>query len=262
MINYKPDVSRITRLLAIQLVFLSYLTFSYNLFGNWWHSSLGTVLILLFSYFAWGNDNLKITGLKLKTNTIIISIVSAILLTLASLLLMKVIGENKDISIQFTHWKSYYHIIFYVLNEEIVLGAITLYYLVKVLKIEPLLASVLLAIAFAIFHLVFYRWIFSDRTFLNISTLVTLFLVGLVRNNLIIQTGHIGYSWALHAGWMLAMFGCTHFISLEENYLSESSRFNLYLGSSFMLIISIFLAAISIYILLKKKEVNYKRLQL
>ena len=73
-----------------------------------------------------------------------------------------------------------------------------------------------------------------------------------MRNSLILQTGHIGYSWALHFGWMVVMFGSKH-IDLNSNLrVTEPERFNLYLGSIEMLGISIVLAGLSLTYWIKK----------
>ncbi len=91
-----------------------------------------------------------------------------------------------------------------------------------------------------------------DRAVIGISTLITLFLVGFVRNSLIIQTGHIGYSWALHFGWIAIMFGSSH-TDLNTNMLvTEPEGFNLYLGSTEMLIISIIMAGFFLAYWIKK----------
>jgi hypothetical protein len=79
-------------------------------------------------------------------------------------------------------------------------------------------------------HFAFYKWTMIAKGVLNIPTLTILFLTGFVRNNLILQTGHIGYTWALHFGWMAIMFGCLH-INLTTNMrVTDSVRFNTYLG--------------------------------
>ncbi|HPJ06356.1 MAG TPA: hypothetical protein PLK17_12665 [Bacteroidales bacterium] len=72
--------------------------------------------------------------------------------------------------------------------------------LVDKMKIRPLFASVALALFFALIHFVFYKWIFLDRGIIGMLTHTSLFMVGFVRNSLILMTGHIGYSWALHLG--------------------------------------------------------------
>lgn len=216
---------------------------------------IGTGLILGCSYFIWKREFIQNTGFSIKRNVIINAIILLIIITFLSFFIMKFISLSQSITIQLRNWKGYIHILFYVLNEEIVLGAITLFLMVRKLKLSPLAASLILALMFSVIHLVFYRWIFNDRVFLYITTLITLFLIGIVRNNLILYTGHIGYSWALHAGWMLVMFGCDHYSNAAGDYLSESNRFNLYLGSIPMLIVSLVLASLSIYYMNRKKDI-------
>ncbi len=123
---------------------------------------------------------------------------------------MKYIGSKNNISIQISNWKNYFHTLFYTINEEIVLGAIGLFILVKVKKIRPLLASILLVVAFSLIHFIFYQWIFDDRDTIHLFAVITLFLIAFVRNNLILSYGHIGYSWALHFGWIAIMLACHH----------------------------------------------------
>ncbi|BDX39484.1 hypothetical protein CYCD_28390 [Tenuifilaceae bacterium CYCD] len=155
--------------------------------------------------------------------------------------------------IQIADWRDYYHDIFYILNEEIVLGAIILYYLVNKQRIKPIIASVELAIAFSLIHFVFYKWIFNDKGIIEITTLITLFLAGFIRNNLILHSGHIGYSWALHFGWIVIMFGSFHIYSDSKNPLSEPEKFNAYLGSTEMLVLSLALAICSLIYMKRTK---------
>jgi hypothetical protein len=167
---------------------------------------------------------------------------------------MKNIAEKNNITIHISKWIDYYHDAFYILNEEIVIGALILFYLTEKRRIKPIFASVGLAILFSVIHFVFYRWIFTDKGIIQITALMTLFFIGCLRNNLIILTGHIGYSWALHFGWMVIMFGCIHLQNDTRMTISEPDRFNTYLGSLEMLFISIVLAAISFIYWLNKKR--------
>ncbi|MFC0877129.1 type II CAAX prenyl endopeptidase Rce1 family protein [Saccharicrinis sp. FJH2] len=238
------------------LLGLSYVFLSYNYFGGWWHSSIGTIAILTFSFFIWGNDFLGQTGLKMKPIIILKSLVAAIILTVVTYLIMKYIADKEEILIKFTNWKSYYHGVFYVLNEEIILGAMPLILLVQKWKLKPIIASVILALLFSVIHFVFYKWLFNDRGIIQVATLITLFFVGIIRNNLIIQTGHIGYSWALHFGWMAVMFGSAHQYVSDHLRVSEPDRFNIYLGSYELLIISGILVGLSIIYLMKNGTVH------
>ncbi len=246
--EYKPSLS----ILWFNMLLLSYLLFSYYVFGGWWHSSVGSVLIIIFSYLTWGKDFIKITGLKLDLKRILFSLILAGLIIICAFLIMKYIAKKHMTIIQYSGWKNYYHDIFYTLNEEIILGAILLYKLINNLKMRPVAASVGLALIFSLIHYIIYRWIFLDRGIMHISTLVTLFLIGFVRNNLILISGHIGYSWALHFGWMSIMFGSFHYNTAEQLAISDIEKFNIYLGSTEMLIIATILAGISLVYWLKK----------
>ena len=161
---------------------------------------------------------------------------------------------NHDISIRPHSWRSGFHIAFYVLNEEIVLGAVILFLMVKRLNLKAVSATIYLALFFALMHFVFYRWVFDDRGILEVSTLISLFMIGIFRNTLILYFDQIAYSWAFHFAWMLVMFGFDHTGGTHGESLAEFSRFNLYLGTWQMIIISSFLASAGILFLHKKSK--------
>ena len=229
------------------LLLLSYLLFSYYIFDGWWYSSIGTLLILFFSKLLWKREYLTNTGLKLQLKNVIVSFVLAFLVIVAALALMKAIAAKHDIMILFTNWHYYFHDIFYTLNEEIALGSIILFWLTRKKNIKPLYTSAGLAVFFAMIHYIAYRWIFLEKGIVSIEALGTLFFIGLVRNNLILITGHVGYSWALHFGWMAVMFGSYHVYTETSVEVSDYMKFNIYLGSAELLIISIVLAGISLF---------------
>ena len=234
------------KIVWISLLLSSYLAFSYYYFNGWWYSSIGTGLILVFSFLIWGKDFLKVVGLKLSIKTILKTLLLTIGTVVSSLLLIKYIGSKNDIVIQFTSFKNYYHDAFYILNEEIILGGIPIFLLVNKLKINPIKVSIGLALFFAIIHFAFYKWIFIEKGIIECQTLFTLFLVGIVRNNLILVNKHIGYSWALHFGWMVILFGCLPIWVETDTVVTEPERFNIFLGSIEMLVISVVLAGVSL----------------
>jgi hypothetical protein len=246
--------------LLFTLLFLIYVLFSYSFLGDWLYSSIGTILIIFLSFLIWGNGFLEKVGLQLNLETIVKSIILVVLIAGCSLLIMKYIGNKNDIRIEYYNWRDYYHVMFYVLNEEIVLGAILLFTLVYKWKVRPIVASICLAVSFALIHYVFYRWVFADRGVLGISTLMTLFLVGIVRNSLILYTGHIGYSWALHLGWIAIMFGSRHTKLNTNMYLSELESFNTYLGSTEMLVLSFIIAGVFLAYWLRKHNPHHVRI--
>ena len=247
--------------LLFTLLILIYVLFSYSFLGDWLYSSIGSILIIFLSFLIWGNGFLEKVGLQLNLETFVKSIILVVIIAGCSFLIMKYIGNKNDIRIEYYNWRDYYHVMFYVLNEEIVLGAILLFTLVYKWKVRPLVASICLAVGFALIHYVFYRWVFIDRGILGISTLITLFLVGFVRNSLILYTGHIGYSWALHFGWIAIMFGSRHTNLNTNMYLSELESFNTYLGSTEMLVLSIIIAGVFLPYWLRKYKSHQIRIQ-
>ncbi len=243
-------------MLWLVLLILTHVLFSYYFLKGWWCSSIGTVLILLLCYLKWNRDYLKITGLNLNFIVIAKSIFFVAIAIICSLFLMKNIAGKHDITIQIPKWIDYYHDAFYILNEEIVLGALILFYLTQKREIKPIFASLGLALLFSSVHFIFYRWLFPDKGIIQITALITLFLIAFVRNNLIIVNGHIGYSWALHFGWIVIMFGSIHLHNDTQMIMSEPDRFNTYLGSIETLVLSFILASLSLFIWLKKSNIR------
>ncbi|MBN2773266.1 MAG: hypothetical protein JXR31_03385 [Prolixibacteraceae bacterium] len=242
----------------VAMLLLSYLLFSYYALGGWWNSSVGTVLIQFFSYRLWNKEYLKITGLKVSLKSVIFSFLSLTFFLIAFYFLILVIAGKNQVVISLTNWQSYYHTFFYTLNEEIILGAIVINMAVLKLKMKPIVVSVVLAIIFSSIHFTFYKWVFLNRGTIGILTLTTLFFVGILRNNLIIKTGHIGYSWALHFSWMVIMFGLFHSYLDSGEKLLEYERFNLYLGSKGMLILSFLGAILSFLFIINQKKISIK----
>lgn len=231
---------------------VAHLLLSYNYFGGWWNSAAGTMVIILLSYLVWEKHFPDRTGLRISAYDLLKTLALSVLLTTAAFLIMNFIARSQNISIQFTDWRNYFHDVFYVLNEEIILGAIPLMLMVRKWKMNPVVASLSLALLFSIIHFIFYRWVFLDSGIIRLTTLLTLFFIGVVRNNLILYTGHVGYSWALHFSWMAVMFGSSHEYLYGHSRLSEPERFNIYLGSFEMMVLSTLLFVISLIFLVRK----------
>lgn len=126
-------------------------------------------------------------------------------------------------------------------NEEMIVGALLLNSIkLKNKNIDNLSLSVIVALIFCIMHQALYRFSpVQPGELLTFITLISLFLVGLIRNFLILRTGKIIYSWAIHLSWNL-MFFPNFIIQSNGEYASEPSRFNLILGDlRVMVLISI-----------------------
>ena len=115
--------------------------FSYYYFGAWWYSNLGTIFILFLSYLIWGRGFLREIGLHLDAKIIVRALLLTGVILVCSFLMMEHLAGKQNVLIRSTNWRNYYHDIFYILNEEIVMGAIILFPLVRKWKIRPEMAS-------------------------------------------------------------------------------------------------------------------------
>lgn len=228
-----------------------HLCFSYYLFDGWWYSAIGTLLMVLVGWLLWRDRAWETLGLKLSPRSLAISIALAVLLIPLELAFMDAIAQAQGIVIHLAPVGHYVHDIFYCLNEEILLGAVLLNSLRKALKWHSLWISCQVALAFSLLHFAFYQWIFAAKGTLIFATLASLLFVGIVRNNTILSTGHIGFAWALHFSWMAVMFGNYHWYGNTGNFVSEVERFNLYLGAPVIVGLSAVLAGLSAVPLIK-----------
>jgi hypothetical protein len=200
-------------------------------------------MILVFGYLIWGWAFIPVSGLRMTPGELFRSVLMAVCVACISYFAMLPAARQAGILIQAGGLKNYIHNAVYIVNEEIILGSMMLYFLTSRFKIKPLTASLILAVAVSIAHFVLYKWYFRDKGNLHLITLITLVLTVFAKNNLIIRYRHIGYAWALHFGWMVVMYGSGHFHASSHQAVTDLDRFNLYLGSPGILLASLTLAA-------------------
>ena len=251
----KISYPQFQRIIWVSNIVIIHLIFSYYLLNGWWYSGIGTILIVLITYLFNKDKFLKEIGLKIKPVSIMISISLGVIAVIGSFIIMKYIAAKANIGIQYTQYGNYIHDVFYTLNEEIILGAVLLFGLSRLIKVHPFIISAMVAAVFSIIHFMFYKWIFLQKGLILPETLITLFLVGFFRNNLILKFRHIGFSWAFHFGWMAVMFGSYHFYYSSLIPLNEPERFNFYLGSLVMFVIAMILAMVSVIIFYDRCQV-------
>jgi hypothetical protein len=241
-------------------IIISYLGLNYLPNHGWWISMLGTLFIIFFGRKAWSKNYLQRLGIPQKTLHYFISIVLLIVFTLLTYALIITIVNERNYGFTTASIYKAIHIFFYTLNEEIVLGALLLFSLSnKYNKANPIFISITIAFIFAIMHYIFYRWIFPGEAqgILSFFTITTLFVVGVLRNNLILKFGHIGYSWAVHYSWMLIMFGCAIYYKTNNILLSETERFNIFIGNKITFIAALVTAVLtSIWIIFDSNKTS------
>ena len=248
----------IFQIVCVIALLISHFNLSYNFNEAWWHSAFGFCVILLFGSLIWGGSFPFVSGLRMEASVIARSAGLAIGITVISFYCMWLIGKSSHITIHLSSIKSYFHNAVYIVNEEIILGSMMLYFMTNRFKVKRLVASLSLAVVVSAAHFILYKFYFRDKGNLEITTLLTLVLTVFVKNNLIIRYRHIGYAWALHFGWMVVMYGSDHFYSSGRR-LTDLEKFNLYLGSPVVVIVSALMATVSYYYLdiqlRKRKEI-------
>lgn len=241
-------------------IILSYLGLNYLPIYGWWISIFGTLLIIFFGRKAWPKNYLQRLGIPQNRLHYFISIVLLIVFTLLTFTLIQTIVNERNYGFRIANIYKAIHIFFYTLNEEIVLGALLLFTLSsKYNKANPIFISIIIAFIFAIMHYIFYRWIFQGEAqgILSYFAISSLFVVGVLRNNLILKFGHIGYSWAIHYGWMLIMFGCAIYVKENNILLSETERFNIFIGNKTIFIIALVIAMLtSVWIIYDSNKIS------
>lgn len=237
----------------VALLILVHLTFSYYFIPKYWSASIGFVLILVLSFVTWEQDFTNWIGIHLRLKEVIITVLLAIVFLSASIFFIKIVARSNHIQVQSGNCKHILHTFFYTLNEEIIMGALVLKGIrFRWKKLNDWKISVGVALCFSLIHFLFFKWVFINTGNLNFLILLSLFCVGILRNNLILKTGHIGYSWAIHFGWVFPMLGCSHFNKIDKYYLTDLERFDIYLGDYRTTIITLLLAIVSFFLLNKR----------
>lgn len=230
----------------IALIVLVHLVFSYYYFPRYYSSAIGTLLIVFLSWLVWKKEALFWIGLQLNRKKILLTLLAFAVFLVGSYFVIKLVALKTGIQVFPGNYKNFVHTLFYTLNEEIILGALLLKGIKGTFKKSPdWMISAGVALIFMLIHLAFFKWIFHNRGDLALFTLISLFAVGVFRNNLILKTGHIGYSWAIHFAWIYIMLGSHHFIKAQTYYLNDFERFELYLGDVRISAICVALAILS-----------------
>lgn len=252
--NIRGKIDRLHKLWVF-CVIASYMSLNYVAGYGRWLSLTGTILIILFSYLAWSDKFKQLLGIPVKVKQyFIITCLLALLLTSTNFLIDFIASQN-GINITKRFYLGVDHIFFYTLNEELILGALLLFSLRNKFKdLNPIYISVLTAAAFSIPHYIMYMWIFEIHEALSLLTLVSLFFIGVLRNNLILKTGHIGYSWVLHYSWIKIMLGFTYYNSATDHFFSEVDTFNQFIGNGLTFTIVFVCASLSTFWLLRKQK--------
>jgi len=220
-----------------------------------WVSIAGSLAIVACAWIAWPGEGLERVGLRLAPRQVLGTAVLLVAVFLLAWPLLERTAHGAEV--EAVHVLALdsaplllLHTCGQTLNEELVLGALLLGLVRRWLPRSGTLAiSVLVAALFTAFHYGFYALRpvgMPHHGELTLLSLLTLFAVGVMRNRLILASGHIGCAWAIHFGWNACfMAGAFRFRETGEP-LDEPQLFNLLLGTPLTTGIAIGAAALTI----------------
>lgn len=133
-------------------------------------------------------------------------------------------------------------------NEEMLIGALLLMGLERRFKkLDKNYIAIIVALIFSLMHQELYRWSpVQSGELLTLTTLMTLFFIGILRNSLILKTRNIALSWAIHLSFNMVFFSGLFINTKTGKFPGEPEVFNIVFGNPIMLVLTGLLALTSI----------------
>jgi len=220
---------------------------------------VATVIILVILALMHGRKFLEISGLNLRLNHILYSIlITIITYGFASAFVTSLIDKHGISYFSFRNYSKFWILmpLFQVLNEEIIFRSLFIGNLSEKFK-NPGKLSTISGGLFAIMHFILYYFGFEKVT-LSLSCLTSLFLFGFITSLIFIDTRHIGYTFALHFGWNLKKFGGQYISTSTHSAFKEAQIFNIIEGS-LQVLMTVLLFTIGYYIFRKSFRVSLEQ---
>lgn len=214
------------------------LAFALPYFATGWAKFIpATILILSLSIYRYGSEALNKLGLRippLQAPYIGILLLATYAL---SYFIGSLIAEGQGLWVdrKAVHLGWVLFPLFQALNEEMIFRGLLLRWFSG--RMDRLKASLLSALVFALAHAIFYP--FTQGGALEAPALFSLFLMAMATNQLFFHFGHIGFSFAIHAGWNLFQYGGTRFLDPLTNLpVTEAVLFNTVVGNPLVVLCS------------------------
>jgi membrane protease YdiL (CAAX protease family) len=191
-------------------------------------------------------------GLKLSSAHAWLAIVAFALIAAGSQMLLHHVYEAAGLRATAPPLKDQIGFLFQAFNEEILFRAALIGLLIQFVPSAPVV-SLGSAFLFAAAHFLLYR--FSNPMHLALSTaaLATLFFAGVAMNNLYLAFRHIGFSWAIHAGWNVVWLPATIYDAATNERLHEPQIFDRVLGAPTVAVIAGAMAILSFTLFARRR---------
>ena len=205
---------------------------------HWWAFALATAAIVVALRLVLGPEWRASAGLKLSPLQALLVLVAFAVVTAGALMLLRHIYESAGLRVTAPAIEDQAGFLFQALNEEILFRALLIGLVIQLARpaglIPLILISLGLALVFPAAHFLLYRYSNPLHLALSPLALLTLFLAGLVMNNLYLAFRHIGFSWAFHAGWNVVWLPAAVTDIATGQRLHEPQVFDRVLGAPVM----------------------------
>lgn len=231
---------------------------------GWIFSLLSTILIICFMRIRDPEEWNQKLGINFKKNDIRRFVIITILISILAFFIVDYVSmlDGYNFKPKLFYYKTYlgsnypFHYVlanylYYLpetFNEEMLIGALLLLGLERRFKkSEKNFIAIGVAIIFSLMHQGLFKWSpVQSGELLTLTTIVTLFFVGILRNSLILKTRNIAMSWAIHLSFNMVFFSGLFINGKTGKFPGEPEVFNIVFGNLTMLILTGLLASISI----------------
>lgn len=220
---------------------------------NWWAFILATAAIVAALRLLFGQQWKSYAGLELPPVHALMAVVAFVAVATASKMLLPIVYEAAGLRANAPDIAGQAGFLFQALNEEILYRSLLIGFVLPYLRSAPVV-SLGLALLFPAAHFVLYRFSNPMHLALSINALATLFLAGVTMNNLYLVFRHIGFSWALHAGWNVVWLPATFYDATTNQRLYEPQIFNRVLGSPTIVATACAMAVLSFVFLMRRPQ--------
>jgi len=197
---------------------------------HWWAFILAAAAIVAALRLLLGRQWLVEAGLKLSPVQLLLVIAAFASVAAGSAILLRHAYVAAGLRASAPGIEDQIGFLFQAFNEEIFYRALMIGLFLQFIPF-PLAISLGTAFLFAGAHFLLYRFSNPMHFALSAAALATLFLAGVAMNNLYLAFRHIGFSWALHAGWNVVWLPATFHDSATNALLREPQVFDRVLGS-------------------------------
>ena len=231
---------------------------------GWMFSLLSTILIISFMRIRDPEKWSRKLGINFKKSDILKFVIITMLLSVIAYFIVDFVSmvDGYDFKPKLFYYKTYlganypFHYIvanylYYIpetFNEEMLIGALLLMGIERRFeKLNKNYIVVIVALIFSLMHQGLYKWSpVQSGELLTLTTIATLFFVGVLRNSLILKTRNIALSWAIHLSFNMVFFSGLFINTGNGEFQDEPEVFNIVFGNQTMFILTGLLAFASL----------------